>query len=149
MAILTIRLTQGTYELLLRSATAQMCAMKDVLEPAVKAYASRYFQLARKRQKPSKFPSPPSGPDSLILDKNHPRYRRRFTAPPRKLCTTVSDGVMTLLQKLAGGRAGIGDVAERALRFYLWDEQRPERDCFNEFIYPTIQFEDWKLLLTL
>jgi len=147
MAQITFRLTQGTYALLRRAAAARLCDQNDILESAVKAFAARSFQMTKPKRKSSLFPPPPSSPDSLIFSSNQRRYRRTWDIPPRKVTTTVSDAVVTLLHKLAGKRAGIGDAAERALRFYLWDEQKKERNEYARFIHPVIFFEDWKALL--
>lgn len=147
MAQITIRLTEGTYALLRRAAAARLCDQNDILEPAVKAFAARTFRMSRKGAKAALIPPPPSSPDSLLFNPNQRRYRRTWDTPPRKVSTTVSDAVVTLLQKLAGNRAGIGDAAERALRFYLWDEERHNRNEFTRFVHPVIFFEDWKGLL--
>lgn len=149
MAILTVRLKQAVYAMLRRAAADQLCDQKDVLEKAIRAFAQRSMELAIPVEGSTSFPPPESGPDALIL--NIPkRYRRSFEKAPRKLTTTVSEETISLLRKLSvESDAGIGDIAERAIRFHLWDQQRSVREGFLDFIYPAIPVADLKSFLSL
>jgi len=149
MAVITVRLKQVVYAMLRRAAADQLCDQKDVLEKAIKAFAERSIELAGISKECTPFPPPASRSDELIL--NIPkRYRRSFEKSPRKLTTTVSEETILLLRKLSVERnANMGDVAERAIRFHLWDQQRSVREGFLDFIYPAIPVGDLKPFFSL
>lgn len=146
MALITVRLTRATHALLRRAAAAQLCDQKDVLEAAVIAFDKRTTELMGGTKKETVFPPHETDPDSLILNPQK-RYRRSFDSPPVKFTTTISKDTVSLLKKMAGGKAGIGDVVERSIRFHLWDQERGKRNEFFEFLLPAIYVKDFQCLL--
>ncbi len=146
MALITVRLTRTTNALLRRAAADQLCDRKDVLEAAIIAFEQRTADIRHVTTSETPFPAHETDPDSLILNPRK-RYRRSFENPPVKFTTTISDSTLMILKKLAGQRAGIGDVVERSIRFHLWDRVHNSRKDFYDFLHPTIYVKEFHHLL--
>lgn len=137
--VLTIRLQSKTASLLRLGACMRNCDQKTILQQAIEAFSRRKAKFSLHKHQPT--PDPGSADALLFWDKKF--KRRSFDPPPQKLTTTISNDSLLLLKGIAGDY-NLGDVVDRMILYYLWEDNR--RD-FRNLLYPKILDADWKTYL--